>query len=99
MVLEEYGSAPPDRSPFRAALSTFAAFALFGAIPLFPYLMGGGLGFCVAMTSVAFLLIGSLRSRWSLRSAWWSGLETLAIGSAAAGLAYLTGHLLAQWAQ
>jgi VIT1/CCC1 family predicted Fe2+/Mn2+ transporter len=99
MVLEEYGSAPPNRSPIRAALNTFAAFALFGSIPLIPYLAGGGLASCIAMTSVAFLLIGSLKSRWSPRSAWWSGLETLAIGSAAAGLAYVTGHLLSQLAQ
>jgi VIT1/CCC1 family predicted Fe2+/Mn2+ transporter len=96
MVLEEYGSAPPSRSPLRAAASTFGAFAVFGSIPLMPYLVGGGLISCVVMTSVAFVLIGSLKSRWSLRSAWWSGLETLAIGSAAAGLAYVTGRLLSQ---
>ena len=99
MVLEEYGSAPPNRSPVHAALSTFAAFGLCGSIPLIPYLMGGGLATCIAMTSIAFLLIGSAKSRWSLRSAWLSGLETLAIGSAAAGLAYVTGHLLSQLAQ
>jgi VIT1/CCC1 family predicted Fe2+/Mn2+ transporter len=99
MVLEEYGSAPPNRSPFQAAVNTFAAFALFGSVPLIPYLVGGGLVSCIAMTSVAFVLIGSLKSRWSVRSAWRSGLETLVIGSAAAGLAYATGHFLSQLAQ
>ena len=99
MILEEYGSAPPNRSPVHAALSTFAAFGLFGSIPLIPYLMGGDLASCIAMTSIAFLVIGSAKSRWSLRSAWVSGLETLAIGSAAACLAYVTGHLLSQLAQ
>jgi hypothetical protein len=44
---------------------------------------------------VAFLLIGSLKSRWSVRSAWRSGLETLVIGGVAAGLAFATGHVLA----
>jgi VIT1/CCC1 family predicted Fe2+/Mn2+ transporter len=95
MVLEEYGIAPLLRSPVKAALSTFVAFALFGSIPLAPYLAGGGLVASAIATSIAFLLIGSLKSRWSLRSAWRSGLETLAIGSVAAGLAYLAGHVLA----
>ena len=43
MVLEEYGLAPLARSPVKAALCTFGAFALFGSIPLVPYLAGGGL--------------------------------------------------------
>ena len=33
MVLEEYGIAPLTRSPVKAALSTFAAFAVFGIDP------------------------------------------------------------------
>jgi vacuolar iron transporter family protein len=94
MVLEEYGIAPLIRSPVKAAFSTFAAFAVFGSIPLVPYLVGGGLVASVIATSVAFLLIGSLKSRWSVRSAWRSGLETLVIGSVAAGLAYAAGHVL-----
>jgi VIT1/CCC1 family predicted Fe2+/Mn2+ transporter len=95
MVLEEYGMAPMLRSPVKAALCTFAAFALSGSIPLAPYLAGGGLLASMSATSVAFLLIGSLKSHWSLRSAWRSGLETLVIGSIAAGLAFGAGHVLA----
>jgi vacuolar iron transporter family protein len=95
MVLEEYGMAPLLRSPVKAALCTFGAFALFGSIPLAPYLAGGGLLASAIATSVAFLLIGSLKSRWSVRSAWRSGLETLVIGGIAAGLAYAAGHVLA----
>jgi len=95
MVLEEYGIAPLLRSPMKSALSTFVAFALFGSIPLAPYLAGGGLVASAIATSIAFLLIGSLTSRWSVRSAWRSGLETLVIGGIAAGLAYLAGHVLA----
>lgn len=60
-----------------------------------PYLAGGGLLASAIATSVAFLLIGSLKSRWSVRSAWRSGLETLAIGGIAATLAYAAGHILA----
>jgi vacuolar iron transporter family protein len=94
MVLEEYGVAPLMRSPARAALSTFGAFAVFGAIPLVPYMVGGGILASAIATSAAFLLIGSLKSRWTVQPAWRSGLETLAIGCAAAGLAFATGHLL-----
>jgi VIT1/CCC1 family predicted Fe2+/Mn2+ transporter len=95
MVLEEYGLALVVRSPLKAALCTFGAFAAFGSIPLIPYLAGGDLLASVLATSVAFLLIGSLKSRWSVRSAWHSGLETLVIGGIAAGLAYAAGHVLA----
>ncbi|MBX9777312.1 MAG: VIT1/CCC1 transporter family protein [Xanthobacteraceae bacterium] len=95
MVFEEYGVSPLIRSPVRAALSTFAAFAIFGSIPLAPYLAGGGLVASAIATSMAFLLIGSFKSRWSVRSAWTSALETLAIGGIAAALAYAAGHVLA----
>ena len=96
MVLEEYGLAPLLRSPLKAAFCTFGAFALFGSIP-----SGALSGWWRPRlpppfaTSVAFLLIGSLKSRWSVRSAWRSGLETLVIGGIAAGLAYAAGHILA----
>jgi VIT1/CCC1 family predicted Fe2+/Mn2+ transporter len=95
MVLEEYGLAPFARSPVKAALCTFGAFAVFGSIPMLPYLAGGGLFASVIATSVAFVVIGSLKSRWSVRPAWRSGLETLLIGSVAAGLAYAAGNILA----
>ena len=95
MVLEEYGLAPVTRSAVKAAVCTFGAFALFGSIPLVPYLAGGGLFASAIATSVAFVLIGSLKSRWSVRSAWRSGLETLVIGGVAASLAYVAGHVLA----
>jgi VIT1/CCC1 family predicted Fe2+/Mn2+ transporter len=62
---------------------------------LAPYLAGGGLTASAVATSIAFLLIGSLKSRWSMRSAWISAFETLAIGGIAAALAYAAGHVLA----
>ena len=96
MVLEEYGLAPLTRSPVKAALCTFGGVCRVwidtaGALPRWrrPRLPPP------IATSVAFLLIGSLKSRWSVRSAWRSGLETLAIGGVAAGLAYAAGHILA----
>ena len=96
MMLEEYGLAPVLRSPAVAALNTFAAFATFGAIPLIPYLLGGGFLWSAVATGAAFFVIGSARSRWSLRSPLISGLETLLIGGAAATLAYAAGVLLGE---
>ena len=55
---------------------------------------GGGLAVSTAVTAAVFFAIGSAKARWSLASWWRSGLETLAIGLAAAGLAYAVGHLL-----
>jgi hypothetical protein len=54
-----------------------------------PYLLEGGLVLSVAATLAAFLLIGSLKSRWSCNR-----VGTLIIGSVAAGFAYAVGHLL-----
>jgi VIT1/CCC1 family predicted Fe2+/Mn2+ transporter len=96
MMLEEYGLAPVLRSPLVAALSTFIAFAIFGAIPLLPYLLGGSFWWSAIATVLAFFAIGSVKSRWSLRSPLASGLETVLIGSVAAGLAYIAGVSLAE---
>jgi len=65
-------------------------------VPLLPYLFGAGLAVSVAMTGVVFFAIGSAKSRWSLAPWWRSGAETLAIGLAAAGLAYGIGWALKQ---
>lgn len=96
MMLEEYGLAPVLRSPMIAALSTFASFAVFGAIPLVPYLFGAGFLWSAIATGIAFFVIGSVKSRWSLRSPLMSGLETFLIGGAAATLAYAAGVLLGE---
>ena len=94
MMLEEYGLAPVLRSPLVAGFNTFASFALFGAIPLIPYLFGAGFTWSALATAVAFFVIGAAKSLWSLRSPLMLGLETLLIGGTAAGLAFAVGILL-----
>ncbi|HUV32144.1 MAG TPA: VIT1/CCC1 transporter family protein [Devosiaceae bacterium] len=96
MVSEEYGLTPVQRSPLLAALATFAAFIVCGAIPLLPFLFGMASSAMAAsvMTGVVFFLIGAAKSRWSTQSWYVSGLETLAIGMAAAGLAFAVGTAL-----
>lgn len=96
MLADEYGLPVEVRSPIRAALSTFSAFLICGAVPLLPYLFGAGRAFpaAVTMTLSTFFLIGSAKSLWSIRSWWTSGLETLGIGTLAAAIAYAIGRLL-----
>jgi VIT1/CCC1 family predicted Fe2+/Mn2+ transporter len=96
MLAEEYGLPAEIRSPWKAALSTFAAFNICGLIPLLPYLFSVGDSFTVSsvLTCATFFFIGSVKSRWSTASWLRSGLETLAVGSLAAALAYAVGVLL-----
>ena len=48
----------------------------------------------IALTAVVFFVIGSIKAQWSTQPWLRSGTETLAIGLAAAGIAWLIGHLL-----
>ena len=95
MVTEEYGLPREIRSPWRAAASTFVAFAICGFVPLVPFIFGLDNGFVTAitLTGLVFFLIGSIRSRWSTTAWWVSGTETFAIGAIAASMAYLVGFL------
>jgi VIT1/CCC1 family predicted Fe2+/Mn2+ transporter len=96
MLREEYGLPSEVRSAWSAAFATFSAFLACGLVPLLPYLfrMNKAFEVSVFMTGVVFFSIGSLKSRWSTSSWWWSGLSTLLVGGIAATLAYLVGMLL-----
>ncbi len=96
IMTEEFGMTPMTRSPIRAALMTFIAFICCGSIPLLPYVFLSGTPILPAtiMTALTFFVIGSLRSRWSPHPWWRTGLETFAVGMAAAGVAYLVGYSL-----
>lgn len=93
MLVEEYGLRVDVPDPKRAALTTFAAFAIVGVVPLLPLMLmpsGGAAAFAAstAATGCAFFAVGSLKG-WALqRPVMSSGLETLLTGSAAAALAY-----------
>lgn len=93
MMQGEYGLASVQRSPLRAALSTFTAFALCGSLPLVPYALGlpSTALITTLLTALAFFVIGSAKSRWSTQSWLSSGLETTAIGMTAAAIAWGVG--------
>lgn len=97
LVMEgEYGMGGAEPDPWRAALVTFLAFLAAGAIPLLPFLLDlpWAFGLSTGMTLATFFVIGALRSHWSLVPWWRAGSETVAIGGAAASLAYFVGLLL-----
>jgi VIT1/CCC1 family predicted Fe2+/Mn2+ transporter len=102
MLSEELGLGGTEVSPVRAGAATFAAFLLVGSFPLLAFVFDavapGGLdavfAWSAAMTAIAFFAVGSLKARF-VEQVWWrSGLETLAIGGAAAVLAFAVGALL-----
>jgi vacuolar iron transporter family protein len=96
MMTEEHGMAAVQRSPARAALCTFIAFVVCGSVPLLPYLarVDRPEWPSAIMTAAVFFAIGSIRSRWSPKSWWSAGSETLIIGMLAASVAYLVGYWL-----
>ncbi len=96
MLEGEYGLAGVDPHPMRAALATFASFLVAGLVPLLPFIFGVGpqaFQISAIMTLVVFFAIGAGKSIWSLSPWWRSGFETLAIGGAAAAIAYGVGTL------
>lgn len=96
MLAEEYGIGAASRSPLRAAGFTFLAFVAAGLVPLAPFLLGipHAAAVAVVLTACVFAAIGSLRSRWSARSWWACGLESLTIGMVAALVAYGVGAVI-----
>lgn len=96
MVQEEHGLTPHAPAPLRAALATAAAFLAVGLIPLLPYLVPvldppARFPASAVLTGVAFFGVGAVKGRLVERPAGRTGLETLAMGGAAAALAYLVG--------
>ena len=95
MLVEEYGLSPVDPHPMRAAIATFAAFLAAGMVPLLPYLLGLPNPFMMSIyaTGLTFFVVGTIKAKWSLSPWWRSGFETLAIGGAAAVIAYGVGTM------
>jgi VIT1/CCC1 family predicted Fe2+/Mn2+ transporter len=102
MMSEELGYGSTESSEVRAALSTLIAFVTVGFLPLAIYVydaiapgeIDSAFAWSAVLTGVAFLAVGSLKSRFVEQRWWRSGLETLAIGGLAASVAYFAGALL-----
>ncbi len=84
------------KTPLSIALWTLIAFIIVGFIPLIPYVFDvGSFQLSCLMTGIAFVTIGLLKGYLSRASMIASGLQTLALGTIAALIAYGVGAWLA----
>ena len=102
MMSEELGFGATERNEVRAALATLTAFVTVGFLPLLVFVVDAILPsdidnaftWSAALTGVAFLVVGAMKSRFVDQPWWRSALETLMVGGLAAVLAYAAGALL-----
>lgn len=111
MVTEELGLTLPDEdeaSLLKDAFVMFMSFLLFGSFPLVPFVLGPlGLMKMDSIVTVAFLFtgislfsLGAIKSSFSSSSHWLSsGLESLCLGSACAGISYSIGAAVDEFVQ
>jgi VIT1/CCC1 family predicted Fe2+/Mn2+ transporter/rubrerythrin len=96
---EEMRVLDPDElgSPFGAAWSSFAAFAVGAIVPLVPFLLGSGLPALIAALGLSFaalFTVGALVSLVTGRGMLFSGARQVAIGAVAAAVTYGVGTLI-----
>ncbi len=105
MMKEELELIPESKSPFSIGAATFVSFLLIGLIPLLSYLVDLFVPlqynlFIISgvLTSLAFIIIGWIKTDVTKTGKVKGILETLALGIVAAVVAYFVGDLLEQLA-
>jgi VIT1/CCC1 family predicted Fe2+/Mn2+ transporter len=96
--LESLGLAPKELgSPLKAGALTGLFFCLAALVPIFaftfPLDVFDALMISVIASVITLFGVGVLKTIFSRRNWFWSGLETMAIGAAAAGITYVIGSL------
>jgi VIT1/CCC1 family predicted Fe2+/Mn2+ transporter len=102
MMVTELGLLPDDRKPVLSAAATFGSFLVAGLVPLLIYLLDlflpidpeAAFPVSVVLSGVALFALGAAKVLITERNWFRSGLEMLAVGGVAAGVAYLVGYLL-----
>lgn len=100
MIMEEFGMQLSFPNPIKSALITFFAFLFMGTIPLLPFFLPFSFSaektfFLSSLaTGIAFFAIGVVKGRVIHKNYFYTGFETLLIGSGAASLAYFIGAWL-----
>lgn len=101
MLTEELGFAPVPERPWAAGLATLGGFIVAGSLPVLPYVveatpvdLAGPAVWSLALTIVAFVVVGVLKGRVVGLPATRSALRTLSVGGAAALVAFGVGFLL-----
>lgn len=91
-----------QKVPFATATATFFAFVAVGLVPLIafiaapasPWIAERAFGIAIALTALAFFLVGYGKGVVTETSGIRAGLTTLLIGGAAAAIAFAVGFLL-----
>ncbi|HEY2592726.1 MAG TPA: VIT1/CCC1 transporter family protein [Chloroflexota bacterium] len=97
MVEKELGLTVDDGSVLRGALVMGAAYGLGGLVPLLPYLflnVHAAVFVSVALAAVTLFCMGAVKSRWTGRGWFVSGLEIFLIGTFAGVAGYFFGTRL-----
>jgi VIT1/CCC1 family predicted Fe2+/Mn2+ transporter len=98
LIREELGLDPQELgNPWRAAAGSFVAFAVGAAVPVTPFLFGGGdlvFALAIGISLAAMFAVGVGVSLLTGRSALFSGLRQVVIGVAAASVTYLIGRVI-----
>jgi VIT1/CCC1 family predicted Fe2+/Mn2+ transporter len=95
-VREEMGVDPDDLpSPWVAAGSSFAAFALGAFVPLLPFLLGwSSLLAALVLTTVALFVTGAMVARLTMRPMLFGGARQVLLGGLAAAATFGIGSLV-----
>ena len=98
LVREELGLDPDELgSPWGAAIGSMISFAAGAAVPVIPFVFGGGMVLTVlslALSLVALFAVGAGVSLLTGRGLLFSGFRQLGIGLAAAVVTYLIGSVI-----
>lgn len=95
-VREELGVDPDDLpSPWTAAGSSFAAFAVGALVPLLPFIAGASnLLPALALSALALLVAGGIIARLTATSPWYGGGRQLLLGGMSAAVTFAVGLLV-----
>jgi VIT1/CCC1 family predicted Fe2+/Mn2+ transporter len=104
MMREELGlMEPAPGAAYKTSLTIGLSYIAGAMVPLFPFLLPLSITRALLLSSVttltALFLVGIFKSRFTGGSPWRSGLETLLIGAASAGAAYVLVRLLSRGTQ
>ena len=103
MMHEELGLTPIGKTePLRGATATFLSFILIGFVPIAPFffhIADGGLAFIISalVAAIMFFSVGALRTIFTHRRWYLSGIEMFFVGGLAAFIAYGVGFLIRAW--
>jgi VIT1/CCC1 family predicted Fe2+/Mn2+ transporter len=95
-VAQELGVHPDEKpSPWVAAGSSFAMFAIGAIVPLIPYLLGfTSLWLGLAFGGIGLLVAGGVAAGFTRKPLWFASLRQLVFGGVAIAATYVVGHLV-----